>query len=424
MPHAGLNFETPNAAWDPLKQDHTITRARKFGCEVWFLRNNSQTLPKGVPRHRKGVFLGFSPDAAGYRIMDLGTRKVITSRDVYFNEDKFPYCGPPADRQSTVVEESNEVMVLVPAPPSSAADADAGGAAPDGHQDAVDGVVEGGDYDDPPTPVSPEPAESSDEEVPVTPPPGGSRRSARTRQLSEQGIRSLANTPHGKRKPADGDIVELPEELPENPSEQSEQALRALAGEEASILLSDDFRKMTQRQIRQTTLAPHFKKAEGREIDSLLLHRTWTVVKLKDIPRNRRPITCRWVYDVKRDGDNNITVFKARLTAHGFKQQEGLDYKETFAAVAQMKSFRATVALSRLLGLTITQIDISNAFLHGELEEEIYMTHPPGYEDTAEPGTCLRLNKGRPVWSQASWANLEHSVYHCPKGNGLPTTCI
>ena len=59
-----------------------------------------------------------------------------------------------------------------------------------------------------------------------------------------------------------------------------------------------------------------------------------------------------------------------------------------------MKSFRATVALSRLLGLTITQIDISNAFLHGELEEEIYMTHPPGYEDTAEPGTCLRLNKG------------------------------
>jgi hypothetical protein len=101
--------------------------------------------------------------------MDLGTRKVITSRDVYFNEDKFPYCGPPADRQSTVVEESNEVMVLVPAPPSSAADADAGGAAPDGHEDAVDGVVEGGDYDDPPTPVSPEPAESSDEEVPVTP---------------------------------------------------------------------------------------------------------------------------------------------------------------------------------------------------------------------------------------------------------------
>lgn len=111
---------------------------------------------------------------------------------------------------------------------------------------------------------------------------------------------------------------------------------------------------------------------------------------------NHAPITCRWVYDVKRNGDNEITVYKARLTAHGFKQEKGVDYNETFAAVAQMKSFRATVALAQLLKLRVTQIDISNAFLHGILDVPIYMTHPPGYTGTERfpKGTCLKLKKG------------------------------
>jgi hypothetical protein len=81
-----------------------------------------------------------------------------------------------------------------------------------------------------------------------------------------------------------------------------------------------------------------------------------------------------------------------------------------------MKSFRATVALSQLLDLRITQIDISNAFLHGELAEEIYMSHPPGYE--GEPGTCLKLKnfKGLYGLKQAGriWNNKLISVLTSP----------
>jgi len=75
-------------------------------------------------------------------------------------------------------------------------------------------------------------------------------------------------------------------------------------------------------------------------------------------------VSCRWTYNVKRDKDNNIIVFKARLVAKGYEQVEGVDYTETFSATAQMKSFRAIAAVSTLLGLTMSQIDISSAFLH------------------------------------------------------------
>ena len=157
----------------------------------------------------------------------------------------------------------------------------------------------------------------------------------------------------------------------------------------AMVKISDDYKKMHRHQVKKTELWPEFQGAEGRELKCLKIHGTYRIVKR---PKGRKPITCRWCYDVKRDADNNIVVYKARLVAHGFKQQAGVDYTETFSAVAQLKSFRLTVALSQLLGLRMTQIDISSAFLHGDLEEEIYMEYPPGYPGA--DGTCLKLLKG------------------------------
>lgn len=141
-------------------------------------------------------------------------------------------------------------------------------------------------------------------------------------------------------------------------------------------------------------------EAEQREMDCIHKHETWEVVNNSEVPRGRVPITSRWCYDVKRNGDNEVILHKARLTAHGYKQIEGVDYNESFTAVAQMKSFRVMLALSQLLGWKMTQIDISNALLHGKLEEEIYMHHPPGYP--GPPGTCLRLKKGLYGLKQAS----------------------
>ena len=141
-----------------------------------------------------------------------------------------------------------------------------------------------------------------------------------------------------------------------------------------------------------------FLKGELRELKSITEHKTMDVVLR---PKGRTPITCRWVYDIKRNNENEITLFKARLVVHGFKQIEGVDFVKTFSSTAQMRSFRVVVMLAVAYDLDLTQYDISNAFLNGDLDEDIYMEFPPGYPGDS-PDECLKLNKGLYGLKQAS----------------------
>ena len=153
-------------------------------------------------------------------------------------------------------------------------------------------------------------------------------------------------------EPLQVEDVALPQ--PNGPDDSDSEAVAAAM--KTMVKISDDYKKMHRHQVKKTELWPEFQGAEGRELKCLKIHGTYRVVKR---PKGRKPITCRWCYDVKRDADNNIVVYKARLVAHGFKQQAGVDYTETFSAVAQLKSFRLTVALSQLLGLRMTQIKLT-----------------------------------------------------------------
>ena len=141
--------------------------------------------------------------------------------------------------------------------------------------------------------------------------------------------------------------------------------------------------------------SPHkeqFLEAERTELKGLASHGTYIET---NIPPNRIPISCRWVYAVKRDNNNKVILFKARLVAHGFKQVPGVDFHETFASVSQTKTYRLLRALEVLYGWKSTQYDIAQAFLHGELKETIFMCFPPGYEPKDWSfNTCWKLLKG------------------------------
>ena len=145
-----------------------------------------------------------------------------------------------------------------------------------------------------------------------------------------------------------------------------------------------------------------FIKAEWRELAGIRRHGTY---KLMVCPKGRKPITCRWVYDIKRDAEGKITLFKARLVVHGYKQVEGIDFQKTFSSTIQMRTFRLIVAIAVNMGLKLTQYDISNAFLNGDLEEDVYMETPPGYKDPDE--RIWQLLKGLYGLKQASriWQN-------------------
>jgi hypothetical protein len=114
----------------------------------------------------------------------------------------------------------------------------------------------------------------------------------------------------------------------------------------------------------------------AEELAALERAGTWDLVPL---PSHVRPITYKWVYKVKTRSDGSLERYKARLVARGFQQEHGRDYDETFAPVAHMPTVRTLLAVASVRGWSISQLDVKNAFLNGELHEEVYMKPPPGY---------------------------------------------
>jgi hypothetical protein len=115
----------------------------------------------------------------------------------------------------------------------------------------------------------------------------------------------------------------------------------------------------------------------GEVYDALIKNKTWHLVPSS---RGQNIIDCKWVYKVKRKADGTIDCYKARLVAKGFKHQYGIDYEETFSPVVKSATIRVVLSLTILRGWSLRQLDVKNAFLHGVLEEEVYMRQPPGYE--------------------------------------------
>ena len=128
-----------------------------------------------------------------------------------------------------------------------------------------------------------------------------------------------------------------------------------------------------------------WQEAMVKEIEALELNNTWSIV---DLPPGRKPISCKWVYKVKYHSDGSIERYKARLVIRGDKQVEGFDYTETFAPVAKMASVRCFLTIAAARGWELHRMDVHNAFLHGDLDEEVYMTLPPGFKTTNSTKVC------------------------------------
>lgn len=118
--------------------------------------------------------------------------------------------------------------------------------------------------------------------------------------------------------------------------------------------------------------------AMDREINALNENQTWV---LEDLPTGKRAIPCKWVYKVKTNSDGSVDKFKARLVVKGFSQKKGVDFDQTFSPVARMSTIRTLLSVAANENMTLTQIDVSSAFLYGEITETIFMRQPEGYND-------------------------------------------
>nr|GEV60494.1 hypothetical protein [Tanacetum cinerariifolium] len=130
-------------------------------------------------------------------------------------------------------------------------------------------------------------------------------------------------------------------------------------------------------------------KAMEAELAALERNETWTVTEL---PPGHKPITFKWVYKIEYKPTNVVDRLKARLVVKGFNQKEGLDYTPTFYPVAKLATVRVLIALATAKQWPLRQLDINNAFLHGNINEEIYMVPPEGYTK-ASGGQVCKLSK-------------------------------
>jgi len=133
-----------------------------------------------------------------------------------------------------------------------------------------------------------------------------------------------------------------------------------------------------------------WRTAMATEFDALMANGTWTLCPR---PLHNSVIRNKWVYKIKQHADGSIERFKARLVAKGFDQKCGLDYTETFSPVIKTATIRIVLALAVQFNWEIRQLDVSNAFLHGTLLEEVFMEQPQGFHDKDQPDSVCRLHK-------------------------------
>ena len=142
------------------------------------------------------------------------------------------------------------------------------------------------------------------------------------------------------------------------------------------------------KQAMKSSDAENWKMAMNTEMNTLLENNTWTEVKK---PENVKIINSRWVYKVKRNETGEIVQHKARLVAKGFQQDEQFDISDIYTPVAKMTSFRILLSLACRYKMPIYQMDVTSAFLNGDIKEDVYMNRPEGYDDDKE--MVLKLNK-------------------------------
>ncbi|CAA7055236.1 unnamed protein product [Microthlaspi erraticum] len=332
--HHGFSFSTTTNTTSAIKNQIPFTllfnkrptydHLRVFGC-LCFPSLNHSNLHKLSPRTTPCLFLGYPSQHRGYRCLDLKTNKIIISRHVHFDEEKFPAAVQTKNKNAAYqfldpIEEASPLFQSILQTPIASQ-------------------------------TQPPPAPAQTLPPPTQPPPAPTRHTMTTR--SKAGIR--------KPKTVISLLTKTKSPLPKN-------HIHALSD-------------------------PNWTPSMTDEYDAMIKTKSWSLVPR---PPNVNIVSSIWLYTHKHDADGALTRHKSRLVANGKSQEAGVDFKETFSPVVKPATIRTVLNIGVARNWPIHQLDVQNAFLHGELEETVYMHQPPGFVDKRFPHHVCKLQ--RPIY--------------------------
>ncbi|GKA20495.1 putative RNA-directed DNA polymerase [Tanacetum coccineum] len=389
-----------------------------FGCLAYY-RSVETKGDKFEVRGRPGVFLGYPPGTKGYKVYDLQHRKMVTSRDVKFLENIFPFARS--------ITEEEEIFVF-PQKWDDENDLDNNG---------LNQTRPNDDIDEHPSFFGTEPQKTHNgpneetNEPAVSGPNQDKEPHLVCDDQNETGFETISET-HGptveharptrsKSRPArlDGFEVNLPPSLDHTQSSlhQGSSTVHPLA----HFISYDNFtntHKAFLTAITTNNEPKHFKQAVKdvrwieamkQEIQALEENKTWT---LEELPKGKRAIDSKWVYKIKYKPNGDVERYKAHLVAKGCTQMEGVDFHETFTPVAKLVTVRTLLTVAVKRNWHIHQLDVNNAFLHGDLNEDVYMKLPEGFGKQDDNRVC-KLKKSLYGLKQASrnwYKKFTHSL--------------
>ena len=351
-----------------------------FGC-LCYASTNQNERTKFSLRARACVFLGYPTGFKGYKVLDLESHSVFISRNVVFHEQTFPF--KTSELLCKAVDMFPNTILPLPAPlhyvettPLIDEDSLVDTTASSSSSSALDPSII-------PSNTSTEMHDSDPSSVLITRPKRTTRAPNYLSEYHCSLVPSISTLP-----PTES----TSQTLPPSPKKTSPHPISTTISYDRYTPLFQSYifaynLETEPKTFRQAMKSEKWTKAANEELHALELNKTWTV---ETLPKDKNVVGCKWVFTIKYNANGTVERYKARLVAQGFTQQEGINFLDTFSPVAKLTSVKFMLGIAAIKGWSLTQMDVSNAFLHGELDEEIFMSLPQGY--TPPQGTTLPPN--------------------------------